>query len=180
MLRARFRAVSGDLAVQAGQQAALHLSVAPEYQSCRRLVLYAELPDELPLAGVVSRARVDGKRLLFPRSLPGSQLAWSSVDRIEDLRPGRYGVREPSAEALVQALGPDVLMLVPGLAFDRQGGRLGRGGGAWDRALAERRGARVFGVCFESQVIERVPREEHDQTMDALLTEVGIRRFSRP
>ena len=143
-------------------------------------MLYAELPGELPLAPVVSLAQRDGKRLLFPRTLPGHQLEWSGVDRIEDLRPGRYGVREPSADATVEALGPDVLVLVPGLAFDEQGGRLGRGGGAWDRALAARWGARVFGVCFESQLIERIPREEHDQAMDALLTETRLRRFSRP
>ena len=180
ILLARRRGVSRDFSSEAGRQVALRLSVAPEYQHCRRLVVYAELPDELPLASVVSLAQADGKRLLFPRTLPGSRLSWSSVDRIEDLRPGRYGVREPSAEAAVEALGPDVLVLVPGVAFDEHGGRLGRGGGAWDRALVDRRAAPVFGVGFELQVIERVPREEHDQAMDALLTEVGLRRFSRP
>ena len=131
------------------------------------------------MASVVSLAQLDGKRLLFPRTLAGSRLSLASVDRIEDLRPGRYGVREPAADAPVHALGPDVLVLVPGVAFDGHGGRLGRGGGVWDRALAERRGAAVFGVGFELQIIERVPREEHDQPMDALLTEAALRRFAR-
>lgn len=143
-------------------------------------MVYAELPDELPLARVVALAQLDGKGLLFPRTLPGSRLALSSVDRVEDLRPGRYGVREPATDAPAAVLGPDVLVLVPGVAFDARGGRLGRGAGVWDRALADRRGAAVFGVGFELQVIGRVPREEHDQQMDALLTEVEIRRFSGP
>ena len=177
---ARRRAVSHSLADQAGHQVALLLSLAPEYQRCRRLVVYAELPDELPLARVVSLAQLDGKGLLFPRTLAGSQLEWSSVDRVEDLRPGRYGVREPATDAPAEVLGPDVLVLVPGVAFDDRGGRLGRGAGVWDRALADRRGASVFGVGFELQIIGRVPREEHDQRMDALLTEVEIRRFSGP
>lgn len=103
----------------------------------------------------------------------------SGVDRIEDLRPGRYGVEEPPADAPSEGLGPDVLVLVPGVAFDGRGGRLGRGRGIWDRALVARRGAVVFGVGFELQFVEAVPQEEHDQLMDALVTEVGIRRFSR-
>ena len=158
----------------------LHLSGTPEYQRCRRLVVYAELPDELPLASVVEQARADGKRVLFPRTRSGQRLSFSCVEDALALRPGRYGVREPSADAPGEALGPDVLMLVPGVAFDDAGGRLGRGGGAWDRALSDRRGAAAFGVGFEWQVVERVPREPHDQMLDALLTETGIRRFSRP
>jgi 5-formyltetrahydrofolate cyclo-ligase len=142
--------------------------------------VYAELSDELPLAHVVERARADGKRVLFPRTLPGPDLSFACVERIEELRPGRYGVREPSADAPGEALGPDVLVLVPGVAFDDRGGRLGRGAGAWDRVLSDRRGAATFGVGFESQIVERVPREPHDETVEALLTEAGIRRFSRP
>jgi len=142
-------------------------------------VAYAALPDELPLAEVLSRARADGKRTLLPRVTDGLELVLSSVDCIEHLRPGRYGVPEPPAEAPVEVLGSDVLVLVPGVAFDALGGRLGRGKGVWDRTLAARRGAVVFGVGFELQVIEAVPQEEHDQPMDALVTEVGIRRFSR-
>jgi 5-formyltetrahydrofolate cyclo-ligase len=155
----------------------LLLALTPEYQRCRRIVVYAELPDELPLAHVASRARLDGKGLLFPRTLSGARLSFSRLDRSEDLRPGRYGVREPPSDAPVEGLGPDVLVLVPGVAFDEYGGRLGRGAGVWDRALADRAGATVFGVGFELQVASRVPREEHDQPIDALLTEVRIRRF---
>ena len=159
---------------------ALHLSGTPEYQRCRRLALYAELPDELPLACVVERAQADGKRLLFPRTTSEQRLSFCRVERVEELQPGRYGVREPSADAPGEALGPDVLVLVPGVAFDDGGGRLGRGGGAWDRVLSDRRGSAAFGVAFELQVVERVPREPHDQALDALVTEAGIRRFSRP
>ena len=152
---------------------------APEYRRCSRLVAYAALPDELPLAPVVARARADGKRTLLPRVTDRFEMVLSSVDRIEDLEPGRYGVREPPADAPVELLASDVLVLVPGVAFDRRGGRLGRGGGSWDRSLATRRGAIVFGVGFELQVVEAVPQEEHDQPMDALVTEAGIRRFAR-
>ena len=104
-------------------------------------------------------------------------MVFARAERIEELRPGRYGVPEPPATAAVETLGPDALALVPGVAFDERGGRLGRGGGAWDRALADARGAVVFGVGYELQIIARVPREAHDRAMDALLTETGMRRF---
>jgi 5-formyltetrahydrofolate cyclo-ligase len=103
-------------------------------------------------------------------------MTFAHADRIESLVPGRYGVREPAPSAPSEALGPDVLVLVPGVAFDATGGRLGRGMGLWDRALAEERGAVVVGVGYELQWVERVPREPHDRLVSAVLTEAGIRR----
>jgi 5-formyltetrahydrofolate cyclo-ligase len=106
-------------------------------------------------------------------------MVFASCDRVESLVPGRYGVREPAASIPGEALGADVLILVPGVAFDLRGGRLGRGGGVWDRALVETHGAPVFGVGYDLQIVDRVPGEAHDRPVDALLTETGIRRFRR-
>jgi 5-formyltetrahydrofolate cyclo-ligase len=158
---------------------ARHLAACPEYRLCARLVAYAALADELPLGPTVERAAAAGKRLLWPRVTGSGRMAFGAVDRIESLVEGRYGVREPPASVPPEALGPDVLVLVPGVAFDACGGRLGRGKGLWDRALAEAHGAVVFGVGYELQVIERVPREAHDRLVDGLVTETGIRRFGR-
>jgi len=141
--------------------------------------LYAALPDELPLGQTLAAARAAGKTVLWPRVLPGGWMLFARADRVEELRAGRYGVLEPAPTAVVETLGPDVLALVPGVAFDERGGRLGRGGGIWDRALADARGAVVFGVGYELQIVEWIPREPHDRSLDALLTEVGIRRFGR-
>jgi 5-formyltetrahydrofolate cyclo-ligase len=167
------------VAEQAGRDVAHHLEESPEFGRCRRLVVYAALPDEVPLAAAIEAARAAGKRLLWPRLPAEGRMVFAHVDRVEDLRPGRYGVPEPPAAAPPESLGPDALVLAPGVAFDREGGRLGRGGGAWDRALADSRGAVTFGVGYEMQVVGRVPREQHDHPMDALVTEVGIRRFTK-
>jgi 5-formyltetrahydrofolate cyclo-ligase len=140
-------------------------------------VVYAALPDELPLTHVIERAVAEGKRLLWPRVLSEARMSFGSVDRVESLVPGRYGVHEPPANAPVETLGPDVLVLVPGVAFDACGGRLGRGAGLWDRALVDARGAVIFGVGYELQIMDTVPSEAHDRPIDALLTEAGIRRF---
>lgn len=158
----------------------LHLAAAPEYLACERLVLYSALPGEIPVEAMFSRASRDGKRVLFPRMLSAVEIVLSPVARIEELQPGRYGVPEPGPRAPIEPLGSDVLVLVPGVAFDGVGARLGRGGGAWDRVLRERRGATVFGVGFECQRVDRVPTEPHDQPMDAVLTEAGVRRVTSP
>jgi 5-formyltetrahydrofolate cyclo-ligase len=177
-MRARCLALDPEAALGAGRAAAEHLAASPEYRRCLRIVAYAELAGELPLGGVVERARADGKVVLWPRLRPDGGLDFAPCSRVEELVAGRYGVREPPLATPAVSSGPDVLLLVPGLAFDAAGGRLGRGGGAWDRALAEARGAVAFGVGYEFQVVNAVPREAHDRSVDALLTERGARRCS--
>jgi 5-formyltetrahydrofolate cyclo-ligase len=159
---------------------ARHLVTSPEYARCGRLVVYAALDDELPLTHVIAHALEEGRPLLWPRVVEGARLTFSRIDRVESLVASRYGVREPPAGSATEALGPDVLVLVPGVAFDVLGARLGRGGGVWDRTLAAAPGAAVMGVGYELQVIERLPCEPHDVPLDALSTEAGIRRFARP
>lgn len=125
---------------------------------------------------MLAASRAARKRLLWPRLRSDGQLEFALAD-VEELRAGRYGVPEPAPAAPTEPLGPDLLALVPGVAFDETGARLGRGGGSWDRALGEARGAAIFGVGYELQVIARVPREAHDRAVAALVTERGIRRF---
>jgi 5-formyltetrahydrofolate cyclo-ligase len=145
-----------------------------------RLLVYAALPDELPLDAVVRAAQADRKRLLWPRIQDEGGLVFAAVDRVESLVPGRYGVREPAGSCTSEALGSDVLALVPGVAFDAHGGRLGRGRGFWDRSLTESRGAVVFGVGYALQMVDRVPLESHDRLVEAVVTEAGILRCRRP
>jgi 5-formyltetrahydrofolate cyclo-ligase len=164
---------------EAARAVARHLELQPEYSSCRRLVVYAALPDELPLSEVARRAAAAGKRLLWPRVHEEGPMTFARADRVESLVPGRYGVREPAPAVPSEALGSDVLVLAPGVAFDSSGGRLGRGRGFWDRALGEARGAIVFGVGYELQFVQHVPSEPHDRLVDAVLTEVGLRRCGR-
>ena len=141
-------------------------------------MLFASIAGEISTRPVLDCARAAGRRLLWPRVNPQGELEFAACPGWEALRPGRYGVLEPPAELAAEPLGPDVLVLVPGLAFDRTGGRLGRGGGHYDRALARRRGARSFGTGFAFQVVEELPLEPWDARVDALLTEEGILRVA--
>jgi 5-formyltetrahydrofolate cyclo-ligase len=175
-MRARCRAVDPDTARRAGRAVAEHLAGTDEYRACRRLVAYAELAGELPVGAVVERARSDGKQVLWPRLAPEGRLEFAPVADPEELVADRRGVREPPRAAAGVALELDALLLVPGLAFDEAGGRLGRGGGVWDRTLAGLPGAFTCGVGYEFQIVASLPRESHDRAVAALVTERGVRR----
>lgn len=112
-----------------------------------------------------------GKTILLPR-VDGDHLVLHEVSGVEKLERGAFGVLEPAYDCPVRETGAD-LILVPGLAFDRDGRRLGRGKGYYDRLLECFEGVRV-GVCFEEQVINAVPADPHDQRMDFLVTPGGV------
>ncbi|MCX6971383.1 MAG: 5-formyltetrahydrofolate cyclo-ligase [Verrucomicrobia bacterium] len=115
----------------------------------------------------------EGKRIAMPRA-EGDDLQFHWVASRAELRPGRFGILEPAAQAPDAGSGFD-LILVPGLAFDLRGGRLGRGRGFYDRFLSNARGLRV-GVCFEDQIVGDVPEEPHDLRMDFVVTPSAISR----
>jgi 5-formyltetrahydrofolate cyclo-ligase len=85
----------------------------------------------------------------------------------------RHGIQEPKAKHPLPSDCLDVV-LVPGVGFDSAGGRLGRGGGFYDRFLANLRPPIVIGVCFEEQIVEVVPRDPHDQSMSAVVTPTNV------
>jgi 5-formyltetrahydrofolate cyclo-ligase len=177
-LRRRLRAVAPGEAAEASRRAAAHLAASRELAGARRVILYAALPDELPSRPLFDAAAGAGRPVLLPRPGPHAVLEVARFARWEDLRPGRYGVLEPPAAQPGLPLAAGDLVLVPGLAFDRAGHRLGRGGGWWDRTLGAARGARLtaVGVGFAFQVLHAVPHGPGDAALDALLTEDGWQR----
>lgn len=155
------------------------LAVWEPLRQAERVALYVALPGELDLAPLFGACGAMGKRLALPRYRPdtgGYELAAvSDVDG--QTRPGRFGVREPLSElpALTadERCAPGLLWLVPGIAFDRSGRRLGRGRGFYDRLLAGARGLRV-GVAFSWRIVSAVPVAAFDQPVDWLATEAGV------
>lgn len=134
----------------------------------QHIVAYAALPDEVDPGGIVEAGLGAAKTVYFPRVLGGT-LEFLALPPAE-LRPGMHGILEPPrGTALVDA--GNVLFLVPGVAFDRSGARLGRGGGHYDRALGNHpRGFRL-GLAAEVQVRSSVPQDDGDQAIDAIVTE---------
>jgi 5-formyltetrahydrofolate cyclo-ligase len=118
-----------------------------------------------------------GAHIAFPRvTAKDTALDFHLVPDGEILLPGRHGIREPLAHW------PQVmpqLLLVPLLAYDDHGYRLGTGGGYYDRTLAVLAGARAIGIAYSGQRMESLPHDAHDYPLDAVLTEQGLKEFPR-
>lgn len=128
-----------------------------------------------PGTGALLRALASmGHRVLLPVLRPDLDLDWA--EHTGDLQPGLRGTSEPTGQPLgVEALGQARIVLVPGLLAGRDGNRLGRGGGSYDRALV-RRGpdALVAMPCWPGEVVRELPAEPHDARIDAALTPSGL------
>lgn len=146
------------------------------YRYADVLLLYAALPGEPDVFPIAHRAWADGKRVAFPRCLTrDGVMCFHFVSEEAELTPGAFGIREPAAS--LQVCAPDdgerAVCVLPGLAFDLRGNRLGSGGGYYDRYLASFRGT-VAGVLMQRFVRETVPRGRYDRPADILITERGV------
>lgn len=134
------------------------------WKSARSVAGFSALPGE-PHA---LEPWLEDRKIALPR-VEGDHLILHWVAGPDELVKGRFGILEPPASAPVADPNGLDLILVPGVAFDREGGRLGRGRGYYDRLLAGTSAFKV-GVCFDWQIVPEVPREAHDIRMDAVVT----------
>ena len=133
---------------------------------------------EPDLAPFLDRILSEWGEVLLPRAEPESHgLEFRAVRSLQLLRPGFRGLLEPDPAfcPAVQSLPGNLLCLTPGLAFDESGGRLGQGGGYYDRLLGESRSIVAVGVCWSWQVLARVPCEPHDRRVQILADERSVR-----
>ncbi len=158
------------------------LSSIAELESFEAIAGYAPIRNEISATKYLARRQAQGAQLYFPRVTGPSSLCFVPVDSLEELEPGAFDVPEPEGEAApVENID---LFLVPGVAFDRQGRRLGFGRGFYDRALARALEARsrqssteltppvLVGICYQWQLIEgKIPVEPHDISMDVIATD---------
>jgi 5-formyltetrahydrofolate cyclo-ligase len=142
------------------------------FQRARTISLFVAFRSEVRTEPIAAQALEAGKTVCVPRVCPGRRLAMCAVRDLErDLEPGCRGIREPCAGlAEVEPEGVE-LIVVPGLAFDLRGYRVGYGGGYYDDALRRHPAARRVGLAFECQIVERVPEAPHDEPVHWIITE---------
>lgn len=175
-LRASLREIDPAEAHAAGRAAADALIAWSGFAEASEVAAFASLPDELDTIPFFELIAAAGKTLMLPR-VRGAELEFVPVANRETLIRAPYGMLEPGPEGACRPVAPGALVLVPGLAFDSSGGRLGRGAGYYDRALARIRGdshTTFLGVGFAIQIIERVPMGAHDVRVDGVLTERAL------
>ncbi len=147
----------------------------PEWQAARHVFLYYAVKAEVDTQALLQAAWQNGKTVYLPQCGRQGHMQAMQTDGLQQLQAGAYGIPEPASG---QVLDPEVdcLVIVPGLAFDRTGHRLGQGGGYYDRWLGAYSGF-FLGLCREKMLLEAVPREAHDRPMDMIVTETEILHF---
>ncbi|WP_433635026.1 5-formyltetrahydrofolate cyclo-ligase [Nocardia sp. CA-120079] len=135
---------------------------------------YVPVRGEPGSTAMLTALRTAGARVLLPVTGPPGPLQWAEFTGIDDLRRAGFGLLEPVGEVLTDAIALAELILVPALAVDRRGVRLGRGAGYYDRTLpAARSTARLIAVVRDDELLDRLPEEPHDLRMGWALTPHG-------
>jgi 5-formyltetrahydrofolate cyclo-ligase len=152
------------------------LRQAPELKRAHTVLAFAPLPWEINIWPLLKGLMAGPQRLCLPLITGPGIMEAREVNDLVQLMPKSFGIAEPTANtALVEPDSIDVV-IVPGLAFNKNLWRLGRGSGYYDRFLAAS-GAFRLGLARELQIVEHIPHEEHDLQMQSLLTELEYRTF---
>lgn len=151
----------------------------PEVQRAATVAAYVSVSSEPGTGPLLEQLRLSGKRVILPLLQADNDLDWATYDGPEGLHTARRGLLEPAGRPLgPEALGAADVVLVPGLAVGRDGSRLGRGGGSYDRALARVPvGTFVCVLLNSEEVLASVPRDAHDRSVVAVATEREVTRF---
>ena len=166
--------------VRAGQAATGALLDLELVRRAVRIALYAALPYELPTRLLFDAVVEKTGAAFLPRTTDPLGLEFFAVECWEDLRPGTFGVLEPGNDGAAVRLMPGDLVVVPGVAFDEDGYRLGHGKGYYDRAFAAELGdaPTLVGFGYEFQIVDAVPHDHRDRQMDAIVTDRKVRDCS--
>ncbi|MFI1924764.1 MULTISPECIES: 5-formyltetrahydrofolate cyclo-ligase [unclassified Streptomyces] len=190
-LRRGFLAVRSRLTPDDVRAAAVALAERalelPELTHARTVAAYVSVGTEPGTLALLDALRARGVRVLLPALLPDNDLDWGAYTGEGALARVLHGRKTALLEPAGERLGPDAVtaadvVLLPGLAVDARGTRLGRGGGSYDRVLARlaASGAHpaLVVLLYDAEVVEHVPGEAHDRPVHAVVTPSGTRRFT--
>jgi len=179
LLRGRLAAMSVESRRAASVAACGLLTASPEFAAARVVMIYLSMPTEVDTSPIALRCWQNGKTVVAPK------VGWAErhmypieINSLHGLETNSRGLREPAAGNPIPINLID-LVIVPALGFSRDGFRIGRGMGFYDRFLAVPEFIGLScGLAFEDQVLEDLPVVDHDMPLSMLVTEVGIRRFA--
>ncbi|MFH2005210.1 MAG: 5-formyltetrahydrofolate cyclo-ligase [bacterium] len=172
ILAERDRLTADQIALRSARLHAA-LFALPEYQAAATVHLFAPFGSEVNTRPILRQLWDRQRCAVLPRVAPNRQLDHLAVGGWQDLEPGFRGIPEPSARCRETRPRDVDLVLVPGVAFDRRGGRLGYGGGYYDRFLQDCPAPRVA-LTFALQLVDEVPREPHDLLVNKIVTDEGV------
>ena len=175
-LRRKYRRAVKAMGEEARREACLEIAeqiaLLPEYKKALTVMVYSALPDEVDLKPLIRHPSSAGKRFVYPLCLNETDMAVMLPGKWNE---GMYGIKEPDRESSEET-SPDTIDLVicPGVAFDDEKTRMGKGRGYYDRYLPRCVNAKVIMAAFELQHAPILPREETDIPMDQVVTERAV------
>ena len=160
---------------QSSLQIHAHLRQWPVYQNARVVHIYVNKPQEVETKSIIHHCWQSGKTVIVPYLVPHSPvLGHSILSSFDQLITGTFDLQEPLPETRVPVdLASIDLVIMPGVVFDRKGGRIGHGRGHYDKFLS-RIEAYLLGICFSFQIVPVLPQGSHDIPTDEILTEDGF------
>ena len=164
MQKRQFAGISGELSLLCVSRLLSH----PRIVAARTVLMYCSLPDEVGTHDALDRLVEMGKRVLLPQVTGRETMCLRVYRGRDDLREGAFHISEPQGPVFTAYDEVDVAV-VPGMAFDRNGHRLGRGRGYYDRLLPQLPYAYKIGACFDFQKVDEVPTNPFDVVMDEVL-----------
>ena len=173
-LRREIGAKKRAMSVAEIEQASLRLSdsfFATElYKNANSIYAYLSYNQEVRTETIILRALADGKRVAVPK-VYGEEMRFLWIDGLDKIAPGAYNIPEPIADEPV-ADDLTALVLMPGLAFDPEGHRLGYGGGFYDRYLAEQPDHPLVALCYGFQMFDHLETEAHDIPVNLVIADI--------
>ena len=153
-----------------------HFCSWPIYRNCETVMVFLAMPDEVQTDQIIRDALSRGKQVCAP--LLGEkygEMSAAGITSLDDLIIGKYGLKMPDPDKSKLVLPASInMVIVPALAFDREGNRLGLGAGYYDRFLPEAINSVLVGMTWGCQLTDRIPNEKHDVKMQYLVTESGL------
>ena len=169
--RRRRELLSEDTRDVLSGQAVSQLLSLPEIKNAKVIFCYISFGAELSTLALLESLLAAGKIVCVPH-ISGKEMLPMSFSGLKECTVGHFGILEPVGGRFLPQEEIDVC-IAPGLAFDRRGNRLGYGKGYYDRFFASFKGVRI-GLCFDFQIVDRVPAEDLDQELGLLVSERGI------
>jgi 5-formyltetrahydrofolate cyclo-ligase len=176
-MKQHLRTISGETVHRESTNAVFFISQQPFWINAKTVLCFLSIQHEIDTGPLLKTAFSTGKQVFVPKTI-NDRLQFFQIQNAQGpWHCGAYTIREPKidqASDMLNMTNFPALILVPGLAFDRRGNRLGRGKGCYDRFCAEltEQGSvyRTVGLCFSSQIVDHVPTETYDIKMDTIVT----------
>jgi 5-formyltetrahydrofolate cyclo-ligase len=178
-VRAKVHAITPEQRLHASDLACALMRKQKIWSDAKSVMFYGALHDEINFAPLIDEALDLGKTVALPKFVEATQtyLPFKISHAQRDCAAGKFGIIEPGATCAEFPANRLDLILVPGVAFDVTGHRLGRGQGFYDRLLATVVGIKC-GVAFDEQLVQRIPAEAHDIRMNCVITPTRFIEFA--